>query len=138
MSKQQDAMRLADEIENKSLNIIDSLNQLSIMIENYAGEETEEHWFGGIENLQLQYKQLLDLCHENMNNPLLTEQYPYKLLEHIDGNLSPDQYLHTVRQEAQKQCEVANGKKVAITELREVVKSEVERNFPNVDDETNL
>ena len=122
---------LLDDLEGQTLDIIDSLNRLSTMIERYEEPATEKYWFRAIQKLEEQYGNLLSVCHQNAGTPFMQEQYPYKLLSVIDKNESPDQYLQTVKQESQKHVEYANGKKFAIEELRKVLREEIDEHFPN-------
>ncbi|KAF0977128.1 hypothetical protein FDP41_003781 [Naegleria fowleri] len=129
-SSPSDHQQLLEALENNTLDIIDNLNQLSIMIEKYDSKETKPHWFEMIEKLDQQYTDLLSLCHSNATMPLMQEQYPYELLQVIDKNESPDQYLQTVKKKSQQRIEYANGKKSAVDQLRNVLREELEKHFP--------
>lgn len=95
-------------IEEEVVETIETLRQLCICIENYQNE-TEPHYFELLTRLSSQYKTL-----QQLQDPLLQAEIPFEVLELVDQEQNPDQFVEKLEQLKSVKMDQYLGKKDAI------------------------
>lgn len=124
----QQAQKL-QELEGHVLDVVETLRQLSIMIENIqhqqpsTGQEAEQNWYNQLNHLVSTYSKIQQLHgYENV-------QIPWQALQCVDNEQSPDVYLQEVSKLTQQKQNMNQGRKEAISELQSSLDKLIKEKF---------
>lgn len=113
-------------LEGNILEIVETLRQLSIMIENYqSGPETEQNWFYQLSNLVSLYQKSGALGgYESV-------MLPRQALQCADVEQSPDLFLKETHRITEEKKQLNKGRTEIISQLQASLEEELRKQFPD-------
>jgi len=117
-------------LETLSLDTIETLRQLNIMLDNYD-PASEQNWFNQINRLCSLYHKIQQVsAHASASNNTL--MLPWEAIECVDALKSPDLYLQDMQKKHIEQAQLNKGRTEAIVQLKDTLEEEVKKQLPNL------